>query len=190
MKKTNHLAILILAAGTSSRLGYPKQLVTYKNESLLKIAIKKALEISTDVFVVLGHEKKICENEIKNFNVKILYNKEYKKGMGSSLSFGISHTKVYENTMIMLCDQPLIPISHYKTLITHIKYEKICASFYNGSLSVPVIFPKKYYKKLLELNVEKGAKSILKPENCIKISLLKKYSVDIDIFDDIVKYLY
>ena len=44
MKKSNDLAVLILAVGISSRLGTPKQLLTYKNESLIKIAVRKANE--------------------------------------------------------------------------------------------------------------------------------------------------
>ena len=53
MKNSKDLAVVILAAGISSRLGnLTKQLLVYKNETLLKIAVKKALEISKDVFVV------------------------------------------------------------------------------------------------------------------------------------------
>ena len=75
MEKLNNLAILILAAGSSSRLGKPKQLLKYKNESLLKIAVKKALKISSNIFVVLGHEKEKCEHEIKEFkNINLIYN--------------------------------------------------------------------------------------------------------------------
>lgn len=189
MQKKNNLAVLILAAGTSSRLGQPKQLLRYKEESLLKIAVKKALEISNEVFVVLGHEKELCQKEIEDFGVKILYNKDYKKGMGSSISLGINHLQTFENTLVMLCDQPFIPISHYKALNDYLINEKISASFYNNSLSVPAIFPKKYYEKLLKLNGEKGAKSILEKENCITVKLLNNLSIDIDTTDDIEKYL-
>ena len=90
MEKLNNLAILILAAGTSSRLGKPKQLLKYKNESLLKIVVKKALKISSNIFVVLGHEKEKCEQELDEFkNINLIYNKNYKDGMGTSISFGI-----------------------------------------------------------------------------------------------------
>jgi hypothetical protein len=75
MKNSKDLAVVILAAGTSSRLGnITKQLLVYKNETLLKIAVKKALEISKDVFVVLGHEKEKCEKELESFDVNIIYN--------------------------------------------------------------------------------------------------------------------
>lgn len=186
MNKLNNLAILILAAGTSSRLGEPKQLLKYKNESLLKIAVKKALEISSNIFVVLGHEKEKCEEEIRDFDITIIYNKNYKEGMGTSLSCGINQTKTFDNTLIMLCDQPFIPISHYKNLIKNIQDETIIASIYDETTNskVPAIFPRKYYDKLISLNADLGAREILKKENCINIELDKNLSIDIDTIED------
>ena len=75
MQNSKDLAVVILAAGISSRLGdITKQLLVYKNETLLKIAVKKALEISKDVFVVLGHEREKCKKELEGFDVNIIYN--------------------------------------------------------------------------------------------------------------------
>jgi molybdenum cofactor cytidylyltransferase len=191
MKNSKDLAVVILAAGISSRLGnITKQLLVYKNETLLKIAVKKALEISKDVFVVLGHEKEKCKKELEDFDVNIIYNPNYKKGMGTTLSFAISHTKEFNYTMIMLCDQPFIPISHFQALKKKIQNENIIASLYekNKNSKVPAIFPKKYYDELLKLDVDFGAKEILKKESCINIQLGKDFSIDIDTFED-MKFL-
>lgn len=188
MQNSKDLAVVILAAGTSSRLGeITKQLLVYKNETLLKIAIKKAFEISKDVFVVLGHEKEKCEKELEDFDVNILYNPNYKKGMGSTLSFGIKHTKEFNYTMVMLCDQPFIPLSHFQALKKNIQNQNIIASLYekNKSAKVPAIFPKKYYEKLLKLDADFGAKEILQKESCINIQLEKDFCMDIDTFEDI-----
>lgn len=192
MEKSKDLAILILAAGTSSRLGtITKQLLKYKGESFLKIAVKKALNISDNIFVVLGHKKDECQKELEGFNINILYNENYKKGIGSTISFGIEHTKDYENTMIMLCDQPFITKEHLIYLKNHIDNKTIIASQYeqNNDSTVPAIFPKKYYGKLSKLTEDKGAKSIIKKEKIISIKLQKEQSIDIDTFDDINIYL-
>lgn len=188
MQNSKDLAVVILAAGISSRLGnLTKQLLVYKNETLLKIAVKKALEISKDVFVVLGHEKEKCEKELKDFDVNIIYNPNYKKGMGSTLSLGIKHTKEFNYTMVMLCDQPFIPISHFQALKKNIQNENIIASLYekNKSSKVPAIFPKKYYDELLKLDADFGAKEILQKESCINIQLEKDFCMDIDTINDI-----
>jgi molybdenum cofactor cytidylyltransferase len=191
MQNSKDLAVVILAAGISSRLGYiTKQLLVYKNETLLKIAVKKALEISKDVFVVLGHEKEKCKKELEDFDVNIIYNPNYKKGMGSTLSLGIEHTKEFDHTMVMLCDQPFIPISHFQALKENIQNENIIASLYekNKNSKVPAIFPKKYYDELLKLNEDIGAKEILQKESCINIQLEKDFCIDIDTLED-MKFL-
>ena len=110
------LAILILAAGSSTRLGRAKQLVVYKGESLLRRSILQALALTKEVFVVLGHEYEACVLAINDLPVQILYNQEYTKGMGRSLAFGIFHTRLFKRTLIMLCDQPFIPMAHYQAL--------------------------------------------------------------------------
>lgn len=188
MQNFKDLAVVILAAGTSSRLGdITKQLLVYKNETLLKIAVKKALEISKDVFVVLGHEREKCKKELEGFGVNIIYNPNYKKGMGSTLSLGINHSKEFNHTMVMLCDQPFIPISHFQALKKNIQNENIIASLYEKNISakVPAIFPKKYYGELLKLDADFGAKEILQKESCINIQLEKDFCMDIDTFEDI-----
>lgn len=189
---SKHLAVLILAAGSSSRLGETtKQLIKYKNQSLLRLTVKKALEISDDVFVVLGHKFDECLAEIKDLDIKVLNNESYKKGMGTSISFGISHMEHYENTMILLCDQPFIPYSHLNKLKNLINNKNIIATQYedNTFLTVPAIFPSIYYPKLKQLKKDKGAKSILKNEECLKLELSKENSVDIDTKEDIISYL-
>ena len=191
MKNSKDLAVVILAAGISSRLGnLTKQLLVYKNETLLKIVVKKALEISKNVFVVLGHEKEKCEKELEDFDVNIIYNPNYKKGMGTTLSLGIKHTKEFNYTMVMLCDQPFIPISHFQVLKENIQNENIIASLYekNKSAKVPAIFPKKYYDELLKLDADFGAKEILQKESCINIQLKKDFCIDIDTLED-MKFL-
>ena len=110
--------------------------------------------------------------------------------MGSTLSLGIKHTKEFNHTMVMLCDQPFIPISHFQALKKNIQNENIIASLYekNKNSKVPAIFPKKYYDELLKLDVDFGAKEILQKESCINIQLEKDFSIDIDTFED-MKFL-
>ena len=184
------LAILILAAGESKRLGdITKQLINFNNESFIRNSVKKALNISKNVFVVLGHKNNQCEEEIKDLPVNIIYNEDYKKGIGSSISFGISHTINYNHTLILLCDQPFIPISHYINLKNSIENNKIIASYYNDTLAVPAIFPKNIYPELLELKEDKGAKMILNKYNPLLIKLSKDLALDIDSKSDIKKHL-
>lgn len=182
------ISILILAAGTSKRLGEPKQLLKYREESLIVIAVKKALELSSIVTVVLGHNATTMREEIKDFPITIVVNPKYNEGIGSSVSFGIQENMKYKNTLIMLCDQPFIPISHYLKLINSLENNSLIGSFYNDCISVPAIFSQKYYFSLQELKGDKGAKSILIKENAPTVKLENEFAIDIDTLDDI-KYL-
>lgn len=186
----NSLAILILAAGSSSRLGHPKQLVPYQNETLLRRSAKQALELSSNVFVVLGHAYEACLESLEGLDVTPLYHENYAKGIGSSIAFGILHTRLFEETLIMLCDQPLIPLEHYRSLKNLTSKDLIGASLYQpkGRLAVPAIFPKRYYDTLMTLEGDKGAQMLLGGE-CLHVSLEKDYTVDIDTLEDVEKYL-
>ncbi len=185
--KENQLAVLILAAGSSSRLGYAKQLLEYKGETLLQIAVKKALSLTKNVYIVLGHERQRCEKNLENYKVNTLFNKEYKDGMGTSISFGIKALNEFEYSMIMLCDQPFIPLIHFENLVKNKNKEKIITSLNlsNSKKSVPAIFPKKYYKQLEELNKDFGARYLLQTQETIDLGLEKEFYVDIDTIEDL-----
>jgi len=184
-------AIIILAAGSSARLGHPKQLVVFENESLLKRSVQQALQLSSHVFVVLGHEHQACMSAISDLPVQILFNQNYAKGMGNSLSFGISHTVSFSQTLIMLCDQPFIPLSHYQALLDVTCKDLIVASLYEleQKKAVPALFPQKYYMDLMKLDADKGAQALLKEEKCLHVTLESMYTIDIDTPEDVEKHL-
>lgn len=190
---SNAFAILILAAGKSSRLGTPKQLLLHENEALLRRVAKQALCLTSNVFVVLGHEKEACLKVLEGLPVYCCFNEAYLGGIGNSLSFGIAQTRAFPYTLIMLCDQPFIPLSHYSSLMSHLpkKTHTIIASQYEGEskYSVPALFPQHYYDALLKLDGDKGAQSLLNLESCIGVSLSKSLAVDIDTREDVENFI-
>lgn len=189
MEKSSSLAILILAAGSSSRLGEPKQLVKYQEHSLLYHSSINALKLKNDVHVVLGSNYEECKDQIENLNVNIIKNENYKDGLSSSIKAGISKLQNYEKVLIMLCDQPFIDENHFLNLIQRSQeIPKIVCSFYKNDVAVPAIFSKEYYPQLLNLAGDKGAKKIIKTNPYEKVLLDNKFAVDIDIQDD-KKYL-
>ena len=161
-------AVLILAAGTSRRMGSIKQLLPWKSSNLLTHTVQQAIGLDTAAtFVVLGAHYETIKTQIVNLPVNILYHKNWNEGMGTSLTYGLSVIAQsdinYKSVLILLCDQPLIDTLYLKQLLkTEEDHpEKIIASFYKEGYGVPVIFPKKYFKDLLKLNGDKGAKKII-----------------------------
>ena len=163
-----NIAILILAAGESKRMQGIKQLLPWKKTTLLGNAIEQAIESKGNaVYVVLGANSNNIASTIEHYNVPIIENKNWKKGIGKSIACGVNFLKEnqlkYDAILIMLADQPLINSSYYNLLIDKYsqKEAKIIASEMNDKPSVPAIFDAVYFDNLAQLNEDKGAKEIL-----------------------------
>lgn len=184
---TNHkLDILVMAAGMSSRLGQPKQLLELNERALIWHAATLALEFTPHVTVVLGHASEQCLDAIRELPVKTVVNEQYKEGLGSSIAYGVSTLEDCHCVLIMLCDQPLIPKRHYQSLVETSKEfpQLIIASHYDKKSGVPAVFPKQYLPALRALKGDKGAKALLETNIYQYIPLSKEYSSDVDTQED------
>ena len=169
MPATRNIAIVILAAGESSRMQQPKQLLAWGGTTLLGNAIKVALDShANDVYVVLGNRSEMIKKENSTFKVQWIYNRNWKRGMGSSISCAIKHIlgskkERYKGILITLCDQPLIDSECLNEMIdTLINGDRgIVATAYNNRSGVPVLFHSKYFEKLSKLDNDLGAKKII-----------------------------
>lgn len=164
------IAIIILAAGSSSRLKSPKQLLKFKGKTLLENSIDTALKANLGpIFVVTGsHEKEILPTLQKYTDkVVVTHNTNWDKGIGCSIQVGVNEILVhYPNiygAIIMLLDQPLIDVSHLVNIVkSHYAFgKKIIASGYGGSFGAPAFFHKKMLGFFDKLNGDEGAKSII-----------------------------
>ncbi|WP_435261592.1 nucleotidyltransferase family protein [Tenacibaculum sp. nBUS_03] len=185
-------AILILAAGSSSRMGKPKQVLPYKHTTLLGWTIEQALNLKTStVYCILGANFDLIRKEIEKYPIQILHNTNYKNGLSSSIVAGIKYilNKQYDFVTILLADQPKIT-STYIHEMYHLSQKeptKIIASNYGDKTGVPAIFPAKYFYKLTQLLGDKGAKELLKDEEQNLIKTPPFDLLDIDTLDEYKK---
>lgn len=161
-------AILILAAGSSSRMGQSKQLLTIDGEALLSKSIKVAIAAQAQtILVVLGANEPAHRNAIKDLPVTIVSNPGWRNGIGSSLKAGITYLQSMfpgtEAVVIMVCDQPCLTSEHLIKIISVYKTadSSIIASRYSGTAGIPALFRKVHYDELLAVNDEEGAKKII-----------------------------
>ncbi|KQB40072.1 NTP transferase domain-containing protein [Flavobacterium aquidurense] len=191
-------AIIILAAGSSSRLGHPKQLLAYKNTTLLKNTIKEASSVdNTFVIVVTGSNRELIEKELHFFDIKITYNPEWESGMSSSINKGLTELLLLypdcETCIFAVCDQPYVTHIIFENLIA--EYQKtnkgIVASSYAETLGTPILFDKKYFSNLLQLEGQEGAKKIINkfPDDVASIPF-EKGNIDIDTPEDYSKLFF
>lgn len=187
--------IVILAAGSSSRLGQSKQLIQVNGKSLLKHAAKSALDSEADsVIVVLGSNSPSHKLEIEPLGVEIIENKNWQAGMGSSLKVGlnylVSSTAEIQAIIIMVCDQPYLTTAHLNKLISTYRKQKseIVASTYNTTKGVPALFNASMFPKLITLGDEQGARKIIEKHiGTISLVPFEKGEIDIDTPEDLEK---
>lgn len=193
--------ILIMAAGGSRRFGSCKLLADFRGAPLLTYALNTATTIShshpeliSSVNVVLGG----YADEIGNFvkgrrdRVGVFRCPDWEMGLGHSLAFGVAQLPVENAVLIMLADQPLIDVADIYGLLRSAEQnpgKMICAEF-SSTLGVPAIFPADMKKTLMQLQGDKGAKSVLvgAGERLVAIPI-PGAALDIDWPDNLTRYL-
>lgn len=163
-----NVAAIILAAGGSSRLGRPKQLLPYKGSTLLRHAVETALASRCrPVVVVLGANAPESRAAIEDLPATLVLNENWQAGMGSSIATGIAALAgeargAADAVLVMLCDQPNLTSAHLDRLTdSFLAGAEIVASEYAGTLGVPALFSRPYFFELAALDPTQGAKPLL-----------------------------
>jgi molybdenum cofactor cytidylyltransferase len=190
---TEKLSILILAAGNSSRLGSPKQLIEFEGKTLIERTSEIALSVSEEILIVLGGNAELILPIIERFEntIPTVFNPNWQEGMGTSIRLGVE--KLEEKSdfiLILLSDQPFISkVLLQNMLQTYANSQNpIIACVYNNTLGVPMLFDKSVFSELLKLSGDKGAKSFLHLyENKITTIEFPEGIIDIDTFEDVEK---
>ena len=159
----------MLAAGSSDRLGEPKQLLTYKGRSFLKNMIAAAREAQLDpIVVVLGSHAPAIANTIEDEAVQVVENKEWKEGIASSIRYGIGELEkmspAVDAAILMVCDQPHLTSNVLKDirLAQQESGKPVVAAYYNGIAGTPTLFHKSLFPDLLLLTGDRGARKFLR----------------------------
>lgn len=189
----NSVGAVIIAAGASSRLGQPKQLVKWQGETLLQRAIRIARESGTaPVLVVLGAHREEIESRVDFCGTKIVVNRNWQEGMAGSIRFGIEGLKEKsfeaEGALLMICDQPAVTTDHLRQMLDafHRNPTSAVASLYAGKRGIPAIFPSEAFPDLLALRGDMGARGLLlKPDRKVIEIPLRNGDQDIDSPEDL-----
>lgn len=193
----SRISIILLAAGSSSRMGQSKQLLEVNGTPLLLLSVRAALESGAQsVNVILGSNELAHREIIRNQPVSVISNHYWKSGMGSSIKAGLNHiVRKYSDTeavIIMVCDQPSINAAHLRGLMSAYKISRspIVASAYSKTAGVPALFSRAFFSNILMLKDEQGAKKIIEqfPEQLVTVAF-PEGSLDLDTGEDYQNYL-
>jgi molybdenum cofactor cytidylyltransferase len=188
----NQCAAIILAAGSSRRLGSPKQLLPYKTQSLLKHAVSVALESNAEpVLTVLGSNSETLVAELATKRLEIVFNEKWKEGIASSIRCGLDRLQekfpAIDAAILMVCDQPFISTALLNELITVQQQtaKPIVSSLYGGVAGTPALFHKSLFPLLLGLTGDTGAGKIVRQRmDSAATVLFPNGEIDIDTADD------
>jgi len=159
---------LVLAAGASTRMGRPKQLLPLGDRSLLDHVLRETLNSDLDlVILVLGHKaEEITEalkTDLSHPKLRITVNSDYREGISTSIIAGLRVVEEdYEHLMVILGDMPLITSSLINLLIRRFLASgaPLGAVKMKNRRSHPVIFARGLYPELHQLRGDRGAKDL------------------------------
>ena len=154
---------VVLAAGGSSRLGRPKQLLTLEGESLLHRVARMAVDAGfSPVVVVLGAVDEPCRRALEGLPVDVVKNARWVEGLGSSVAAGIGAVTQCDGALLLPCDQPGLTVAALRRLADAFTGSGIVASRYAGTTGTPVLFSSAHFTRLRALTGDIGAKSLLR----------------------------
>jgi molybdenum cofactor cytidylyltransferase len=193
MTDINKTAVIILAAGKSSRFGSQKQLADWQGITLIENAIKIVTEANfKNIFVSLDPSHSKIREKIISYPIEIIYCKNANAGLGNTISDSIKKIitmgEKYESCLILLSDQPFIPYQHLIKLTENNKKGECTFTKYENTVGTPAVFSSQYFSKLKLLKGDSGAKSLskeLKP----KFELYNSEFIDIDHQEDYQKLI-
>ena len=176
------IAAVILAAGDSTRLGQPKQLIELAGKTLLERAVCAAEAAGCwPVVVVLGAEARQVLSRCSLDSVAVLVNPWWQEGMASSLRLGVGAVASWDGVVLMTCDQPAVTAEHLRDLADS---GEVTASAYAGRRGVPAYFPRSSFLALEQLTGDSGARDLLKGAHTIE---LPGGELDVDTAEDLAE---
>jgi molybdenum cofactor cytidylyltransferase len=188
INKKARIGIVLLAAGSSSRLGEPKQLLAFDGQSLLQHSEQVALASQAEpVIVVLGSSADRLKDEVADPALTIVVNERWQEGMASSIRCGVNKLTELapeaQAVIIMVCDQPFVTTALLNEMITaFLKTGKpIVACSYADTFGPPVLFHRSFFPELLQLQGDIGARGVIRRHvNDAELLPFPKGTIDVD----------
>ena len=188
------IGVILLAAGGSSRLGQPKQLLNFKGKTLIRRAAEMLVDSQCDpIVVVIGAEIERSTAELSGLEVNICINENWQTGMSSSIISGLRSLLAtqpdIDAVVITLCDQPNVNSIDIDKLITAFTVNRppLVAAKYRETTGVPALFSSKLFDDLFQLEGDKGAKSLIRSHGHIVTVQIESAIFDIDTADDLTE---
>ena len=192
------LAAVLLAAGGSSRMDRPKQLLRIEDEALVTRMAGRLIDLKPrSVMVVTGSAWQAVNDQLSGLPIQIVHNPRWEEGMASSLAAGVKILPAeIEGVLIMLCDQWRVGLADlhelvqaWNTDISHL----VAACWPDEGRRVigpPAIFPRALFEELTALKGDRGARLVIeKHRQCATFVAMNNARFDLDEPADLEEFL-
>ena len=193
-KKNNNIKKILLAAGESKRFGNKNKLSEIINgKPIINHILDTLFEIfdPSELIVIVGHEQNIIKNLIFNKDIKILENKDYRKGIGTSIALGMNNLNAdIDGVMIIPADMPYInskDLINLEKKFMELNCVKVVMPEHNSRIGNPVILPRNYFNTLKSLKNDFGARSLIRKKDIITLKTGFGTIFDIDTKEELAK---
>ena len=193
-KKNNNIKKILLAAGESRRFGDKNKLSEIINgKPIINHILDTLFEIfdPSELIAIVGHEQNIIKNLIFNKDIKILENKDYRKGIGTSIALGMNNLNAdVDGVMIIPADMPYLnsnDLFNLEKKFIELNCEKVVMPEHNSKIGNPVILPRNYFKTLKTLKDDFGAKSLIRKKDIVTLKTGFGTVFDIDTKEELAK---
>jgi molybdenum cofactor cytidylyltransferase len=185
-------AIVLLAAGNSSRMGSPKQLLDFHGKPLLRHAAETAMATGCKVIVVLGARAETVRPALLGLDLEVVLNERWSAGMGTSIQTGLTAAvnRGMKGVVLALADQPFVTAEHLRRLIErHQQTEhSIVAARYSNTVGVPAFFSHQAFSLLFSLGPDQGCKRIILEASLETLLIdLPEAAIDVDVTEDYLR---
>ena len=164
MRTGSKTAAIVLAAGTSTRMGKVKQLLPIDGRPVLEHVLDKVRGADvSEIVLVLGHSAEAIQREVELRDVKVVMNDNYPLGMGTSLQAGLGVVDPrIEAAIIVLADQPFVCSPTLDQLIREHSRTRaqIVIPTYRGFRGNPVLLDRSVFPEVMNLRGDIGCRAI------------------------------
>ncbi|MBN1905029.1 MAG: putative selenium-dependent hydroxylase accessory protein YqeC [Deltaproteobacteria bacterium] len=159
-----HVTAIILAAGGSSRMGKPKQMLEIGGKTLVSIVIENILASIIDEIIIVTQPDLPLIGGNEYPEIKRVVNKEWQRGQSSSMKAGLNAVdKKTDAVMFFMADQPMVDTDIINRLVTAFQESKkpIVSPMYNGKKGAPVLFKRGLFDELNLIQGDRGGRGLL-----------------------------
>lgn len=187
---------MILAAGESKRMGKPKLLLPFGEKTMIETIVATVVSSKVEqTLVILGSGREKTEEKIRDYPIKIVYNRDFRSGMLSSVQCGFkSLPGETRAVLVVLGDQPKISTTVINKLIDAYKSsgKGIVLPVYKKERGHPVLIDLKYGEEVENLSPEVGLRGTVynHQEDILEVEVRSRSILgDIDYMEDYKKEL-